>query len=56
MINPQTGEIFINWTLILAFTLFAFASAIIRGLDKLKHVYEQAVSPETGVSKGIIPF
>jgi hypothetical protein len=56
MINTQTGEINMNWQMILAFTLFSFSGAVIRGLDKLKQVYEKTVNPEPGVSQGIIPF
>lgn len=56
MVNPQTGAININWQIVLGFTALSFSGAVLRGLDKLKHVYEQTITPEPGVSKGIIPF
>ena len=56
MINTQTGVIAINWSLIGAVTLFGFIASVLRGLDKLKHVYEKNTEPVVGKSQGIIPF
>jgi hypothetical protein len=63
-VNPQTGAVAINWSVVEAVALFSFLTVVGRAIDKFKFIYSKEYSAENNAisdsvkvtPKGVIPF